>query len=50
MILPVVLAMTLGALRVQSELRDASRLSIAADDSDIVLPRSNSSVAQTISP
>lgn len=38
LILPVVLAMTLGALRVQSELRDASRLSIAADDSDIVSP------------
>ncbi|HEY6650321.1 MAG TPA: HAMP domain-containing sensor histidine kinase [Mycobacterium sp.] len=38
MVLPVVLAATFGALRIQNQLSSASKLSVASDDAVIVVP------------
>src|SRR5882757_306410 len=38
MVLPVLLAATFGALRIQNELSAASKLSVASDDAVIVVP------------
>src|SRR5258705_874693 len=38
MVLPILLAATFGALRIQNELSAASRLSVASDDAVIVVP------------
>ena len=38
MVLPVLLAATFGALRIQNELSAASKLSVASDDAAIVVP------------
>ncbi|MDT5332611.1 MAG: hypothetical protein QOF31_3908, partial [Mycobacterium sp.] len=38
MVLPILLAATFGALRIQNELSAASKLSVASDDAAIVVP------------